>query len=134
MHRSRLSAIVIDCLDEHFDDCVAFWSAAFGGPAPRKPREGQRYVALKTHPGNLDILLQRVQRDPGIHLDFESDSVRDEAGRLEAAGAEKKYRIKTWQVMQDPSGNAFCIVRKQKPALLAQCEPWPDAPGEPALG
>lgn len=124
MHRSRLSAIVIDCLDDHFDDCLAFWSAAFGGPAPRTPAKGQRYVTLKAHPGNLNILLQRVERDPGIHLDFETDSVPRETQRMEAAGAKRKYRVKTWQVMRDPSGNAFCVIRKQQPELLAKCEPW----------
>ncbi|HET6726101.1 MAG TPA: VOC family protein [Gammaproteobacteria bacterium] len=126
MHRSRLSTIVIDCLDEHFDDCLAFWTAAFGGPAPRKPAKGQRYVTLKARPGELDILLQRVERDPGIHLDFETDSVARESQRMEAAGAERKYRVKTWQVMRDPSGNAFCVIRKHRPELLAQREPWLD--------
>ncbi|HET7588098.1 MAG TPA: VOC family protein [Gammaproteobacteria bacterium] len=126
MHRSRLSAIVIDCLDEQFEECVAFWAAAFGGPPPRKPAKRQRYVKLKAHPGDLDILLQRVERDPGIHLDFESDSVSREAERLEAAGAERKYRIKSWWVMQDPGDNAFCVIRKQKPELLEKSEPWPD--------
>lgn len=126
MHRSRLSAIVIDCLDEHFEDCLSFWARAFGAPTPRRPAKGQRYVTLKTKPGGLDILLQRVERNPGVHLDFETDSVHREAARMEAAGARRKYRIKTWWVMEDPSGNAFCVIRKQHPGLLARRRPWPD--------
>lgn len=125
MHRSRLSAIVIDCIDEHFEECIFFWAAAFGAPPPRKPGKGQRYVSLKAKPGDLDILIQRVERDPGIHLDFESDSVRGETARLEAAGARRKYRIKSWWVMQDPSDNAFCVIRRQHAALLAKTKPWP---------
>ena len=124
VHRSRLCSIVIDCLDEHFEECLAFWTLAFGGPAPRKPSKSQRYVTLKARPGNLEILLQRVKHDPGVHLDFESDSVRRETARMETAGARRKYRVKTWWVMQDPSGNAFCIIRKHHPQLLLRRRPW----------
>ncbi len=127
MHRSRLSQIVIDCLDDHFEECLHFWAAAFGAATPRKLMQGQRYVTLKTRPGDLTVLLQRVQQDPGVHLDFETDSVHKESARMAAAGARRKYRIKTWWVMEDPSGNAFCVIRKQRPDLLAHCAPWPDA-------
>lgn len=130
MHRSRLSNLVIDCLDEHFEDCLAFWAAAFGAPMPRKPRAGQRYVTLKTRAGEPEVLLQRVERDPGVHLDFETDSVMKESARLEAAGARRKYKVKTWWVMQDPSGNAFCVIRKQHPERLAQTTTWLGADDE----
>lgn len=126
MHRSRLSNLVIDCLEEHFDACIVFWAEAFGAPMPRKPRAGQRYVTLKTRPGDPEVLLQKVERDPGVHLDFETDSVVRESTRMEAAGARRKYRVKTWNVMQDPSGNAFCVIRKQHPTHLARMAPWPD--------
>ncbi|HET8554498.1 MAG TPA: VOC family protein [Rhodanobacteraceae bacterium] len=126
MHRSRLSNLVIDCLEEHFEPCVAFWAKAFGAPMPRRLRAGQRYVTLKTRPGDPEVLLQMVERDPGIHLDFETDSVVKESARMEAAGARRKYKIKTWQVMQDPSGNAFCVIRKQHPELLERMPIWPD--------
>lgn len=129
MHRSRLCAIVIDCLEEHFEECLAFWAVALGSPAPRKPAKGQRYVRLKTHPGGLDVVLQRVKHDPGVHLDFESDSVRRETARMEAAGAQRKYRVKIWWVMQDPSGNAFCVLRKQHAKLLARRRPWKNKDG-----
>lgn len=125
MHRSRLSNLVIDCLEEHFDECVAFWAQAFGAPLPRTPRTGQRYVTLKTRPGDPDVLLQKVQSEPGVHLDFETDSVARESERMAAAGAQRKYKVKTWWVMEDPSGNAFCVIRKQHPDRLARMEPWP---------
>lgn len=124
MHRSRLSNLVIDCLDEHFEDCISFWAETFGAPLPRKPRTGQRYVTLKTRPGDPEVLLQRVTCDPGVHLDFETDSIVKESARLEAAGARRKYKIKGWWVMQDPSGNAFCVIRKQHREQLARMPPW----------
>lgn len=126
VHRSRFSNLVIDCLSEHFEESVSFWAAAFGAPRPRKPAPGQRYVTLKTPAGDPAVLLQRVDSDPGVHLDFETDSVKNEAARLEASGARRKNKVKTWWVMRDPSGNAFCVVRKQHPELLARREPWPD--------
>lgn len=126
MHRSRLSNLVIDCLDEQFEACIAFWAQAFGAPMPNKPRAGQRYVTLKTRPGDPEVLLQKVECDPGVHLDFETDSVAREAARMEAAGARCKYRVRTWEVMQDPSGNAFCVIRKQHPELLERMPAWPD--------
>lgn len=124
MHRSRLSNLVIDCLEEHFDACAAFWAEAFGAPTPPRLRAGQRYITLKTRPGDPDVLLQKVESDPGVHLDFETDSVKKEAVRMEAAGARRKYRVKTWEVMQDPSGIAFCVIRKQHPELLERMPPW----------
>lgn len=125
MHRSRLSNLVIDCLDEHFEASVAFWAEAFGAPLPPRMRAGQRYITLKTRPDDPEVLLQKVERDPGVHLDFETDSVKKESARMEDAGASHKYRVKTWEVMEDPSGTAFCVIRKQHPEQLARVEPWP---------
>ena len=127
MHRSRFSNLVIDCLDAHFETSVAFWAEAFGAPKPPKIRAGQRYVTLKTCPGGPEVLLQKVERDPGVHLDFETDSVVKESARLEAAGGHRKYRVKTWQVMEDPSGTPFCVISKQHPKELERMLPWPDS-------
>jgi hypothetical protein len=110
MSRSRLAAIVIDCLPDHFEDSVEFWAAALGAPAPERPQPGQRYVTLRRPAGQIEVLLQRVERHPGIHLDIATDAVDAEVARLEAAGASRKYPVKDWQVMQDPSGHAFCVV------------------------
>jgi len=125
MHRSRLSNLVIDCLDAHFEASVAFWAQAFGAPMPAKLRAGQRYVTLKTRPGDPEVLLQKVERDPGVHLDFETDSVKRETARMAAAGARHKYRVKTWDVMADPSGTPFCVIRKKHAEQLAGMDAWP---------
>lgn len=126
MHRSRLAAIVIDCLPEHFEQSVYFWAAALGVKKPRRPGAAQRYVHLKRPEAEIDVLVQRVEKDPGIHLDIESDAVAHEVERLEAAGATRKRKVKSWWVMQDPSGHAFCVVREQGKGLLAQQPPWPE--------
>jgi hypothetical protein len=124
-HKSRLTALVIDCLAEHYADCVAFWAAALRAEPPRAPRAGQRYTTLKGAADGLTVLIQRVDEDPGVHLDIETDSVASETARLEAAGARRKRKVKSWWVMQDPSGNAFCVVRPQQPKRLSQRPAWP---------
>ena len=124
-HRSRLAGLVIDVLPEYYEDCVAFWAEALGAKAPCAPRKGQRYTTLKGVSDELIVLVQRVEKDPGIHLDIESDSVAAETARLESAGARRKYKIKTWQVLEDPAGMAFCVVRPQQPARLSKQKPWP---------
>ena len=126
-HRSRLTGIVIDVLPEYYEDCVAFWAEALGAKVPRAPRKGQRYTTLKDASDGLVVLVQCVEEDPGIHLDIESDSVAAETARLEAAGARRKYRIKTWEVLEDPAGMAFCVVRPQQPERLRKRKPWPAA-------
>lgn len=132
MHHSKLSQIVIDCLDDQFEECVAFWAAAFGAPTPRRPSSAQRYVTLKAPTGGPVVLVQRVEHEPGVHLDFETDSVAREAKRMEAFGARRKYghKVKSWWVMEDPSGNAFCVIRKQQPGPLQDATAWPDAAPE----
>lgn len=127
MHRSRLTAIVIDCLPEHFEESVFFWAVALGVKKPRRPGANQRYVHLKRPDSDFDVLVQRVEQDPGIHLDIESDAVAREVERLESLGATRKRKVKTWWVMQDPSGMAFCVVRDQGKGLLARRPPWPDS-------
>lgn len=123
-HRSRLCTLVIDAPAEHYAECVAFWAVALGAAPPRSPRPGQRYTTLKGASDELAVLVQRVEEPPGVHLDIETDSIAAEVARLEAAGARRKYKVKTWWVMEDPSGNAFCVIRRQFPERLAKRPPW----------
>jgi hypothetical protein len=113
MDKSRLAAIVIDCLPDKFEESVSFWAAALGVPAPARTSDHPRYVHLERPEGEIEVLIQRVEQDPGIHLDMSVRSLEEEVARLEAAGARRKYKVKNWWVMQDPSGHAFCVVPQQ---------------------
>lgn len=124
-HKSRLTALVIDVLAEHYEESVRFWAEALGADQPRKPRPGQRYTTISGGADGLTVLIQRVERDPGVHLDIETDSVPAEVDRLEAAGARRKRKVKSWWVLEDPSGMAFCVVRPQNPRELSKRRPWP---------
>lgn len=124
MHHSRISTLMIDCLDESFEDALAFWPQALGLAPPRRPTPDQRYVTLGEIPGPLFVRLQKVQQDPGYHLDIETDGMRAETARLEAAGARRKYKIRRWWVMEDPSGNAFCIIRPESEGFPKLARRW----------
>jgi hypothetical protein len=58
--------------------------------------------------------VQRVVHESRIHLDIESDDVDAEAARLEALGARRIGKVKTWWVMEAPTGQRFCIVRSKR--------------------
>lgn len=124
MHHSRLSTIMIDCLGDTFEESLRFWSKTLGLAPARKPAPGQRYVTLGELPGRLYVRLQRVTADPGVHLDLECDSLRTETARLEAAGGRRKYRVKRWWVMEDPSGNPLCVVRPESEDFPDNANEW----------
>lgn len=126
MHRSRLSTLMIDCLDAEFEASVAFWSRALDLPVRRRPTADQRYLSLGVLPGPLFVRLQRVADDPGFHLDIETDDIRAERERMIRAGARPKARIKRWWVMEDPSGNPFCLVRPESDVLSSEGRQWDD--------
>jgi hypothetical protein len=60
-----------------------------------------------------------------VHLDIESDDIEAEVRRLEALGARRIEAIKTWVVMEAPSGQRFCVVRPQRGAIGPHANEWP---------
>ena len=67
---------------------------------------------------------QRVGDTSRIHLDIESDDVEAEVRRLEGLGARRKEFIERWWVMEDPSGQLFCVVPQQSDTSLAEARLW----------
>ena len=60
------------------------------------------------------MLLQKVPHPSRVHLDIETDDIEAEVARLEALGAKRIEKIKTWWVMEAPTGHRFCVVRPQR--------------------
>jgi len=119
-HRSALVAFVLDCQVTNLDAALAFWSAALNRPIGDSDQDGDgKYAELKTAADEPFLLLQRVDHDPRIHLDIETDNLDAEVARLEALGAQRVAFVKRWWVMQAPTGHRFCVVRQQpaKPEL-----------------
>src|SRR6266540_154848 len=106
MHRSRLSTIVIDC-NADLDAATDFWSRALGKAVLPPTPESGNYRELATKPSELIILTQRVDHPSRVHLDIETDDVEAEVKRLEALGAKRVQFVRTWLVMEAPTGQRF---------------------------
>ena len=76
---------------------------------PLGPGE-ENYVGLKGGARGLHIEVQTVTHPSRVHLDIEADDVDAEVRRLEALGARSVARIKSWCVMEAPTGQRFCVV------------------------
>ena len=110
MHHSKLCTVMIDCEAGVMKQSVEFWSGAFGCGLDHPYNEKDNYFWLAEDVNGTRIGVQKRDGDTGIHLDIETDDVDAEVARLEALGARRKYKIKDWWVMEDPSGNAFCVI------------------------
>jgi len=115
MHKSKLVAAVIDCQGDDLAGPARFWSSALGRKvaASHNPAK-DKYVTLGSGKEELIILLQKVPHPSRVHLDIESDDVEQEVKRLEALGAKRVEQIKTWWVMEAPTGHRFCVVKPQR--------------------
>jgi hypothetical protein len=113
MHRSRLAGFIIDCQDADLDRAAGFWSAALG--MPLGAREGDKYLKLDASARDLAVEVQRVAHDSRVHLDIESDDVEAEVARLQKLGARRLEAVKTWVVLEAPTGQRFCVIRAKEP-------------------
>jgi predicted enzyme related to lactoylglutathione lyase len=122
-HRSRLAGMIIDCRTDDLDGAAAFWAAVFGSRI-RQP-EGESYVRLDDQAG-LHLEVQTVEHESRVHLDIEADDIPAEVARLEKLGARKIAEIRTWVVMEAPTGQRFCVIRAQTRDFDALAHTWED--------
>jgi predicted enzyme related to lactoylglutathione lyase len=119
-HRSRLASLVIDCKTDDLAGAAAFWAAALGTRA--EPAEAS-YMRLGSDDG-ITVEVQTVDHPSRAHLDIESDDIPAEVARLERLGARKVAAIRTWVVMEAPTGQRFCIIRAQTDRFAAHARTW----------
>jgi hypothetical protein len=125
MHRSRFCAFVIDCRTDDLDAAARFWSAVLGRAVEPAPPNAPSYRSLAPRPQDPLMLIQQVDHESRVHLDVETDDVEAEAARLEALGAKRVAKVRTWWVMQAPTGQRFCVVRPQRGPLGDDANVWP---------
>ncbi len=125
MHRSRLAGFIIDCDSADLDEAADFWAAALGYPkkSPADVSESP-YVELETSDDELVVEVQQVGHESRVHIDIESDDIEAEAARLEALGATRVGKIRTWMVMEAPTGQRFCIVRAVSKRFAEIANEW----------
>jgi hypothetical protein len=129
MHRSRLCGVVIDCNVEDVDAAAEFWSAALGRPIEPPTPESGDYRQLQTRPDDPLVLVQKVRHPSRAHLDIEADDVEAEVARLEGLGAKRLEKVKTWWVMEAPTGQRFCVVRVATQDFAQRANTWPRPTG-----
>ncbi|MDB4941571.1 MAG: glyoxalase [Labilithrix sp.] len=124
MHHSRFASVIIDCKTGDVHEAARFWSAAFGRGPRKEPQESGKYVPLEMRRDEPIVEIQAVTHESRVHLDIETDDVEAEVKRLVALGATEVERIKTWVVMQAPTGQKFCVIRPQTPDFPANANRW----------
>jgi Glyoxalase-like domain len=123
MHRSRLAGFSIDCLSTDLAGAAAFWGAALGMVV--RETDGPSYLALDASARDLSVEVQKVQHPSRVHLDIEADDVEGEVARLEGLGAKRVEKVRTWWVMEAPTGQRFCVIEaKHDLATLPGSSNW----------
>ena len=125
MHRSKLAGFIIDCKADDLDSAASFWGAAFGFKVGRTDDpDDAGYARLFDHQNDLHIEVQKVTHASRVHIDIETDDIEAEVARLEKLGARRVEKIKRWWVMEAPTGQRFCVVRRSSPHFDTQATPW----------
>ena len=106
---SRLAGFIIDCQTPDLPTAARFWSEALRLPMRLLAgEEGLRYVRLEAP--DLHIEVQQVDHAARVHLDIAALDIEAEATRLESLGARRIANVRSWIVMEAPTGQRFCIV------------------------
>jgi predicted enzyme related to lactoylglutathione lyase len=124
MHRSRLAGFIIDCQTADLERAAGFWSEALGLPVKAESSTDPLYRSLQKAQGDLYVQVQQVQHPSRVHLDIESDDLEAEAARLQSLGAKRIANVKTWIVMEAPTGQRFCIVRPESARFDTEANRW----------
>lgn len=123
MHRSRFAGLIIDCKTDDLEAAADFWSAALGYSRKGKS-EDDLYAELITPENDPYIEVQKVDHPSRVHLDIEADDIEAEVKRLEALGARRIGNVKSWCVMEAPSGQRFCIISPSSSNFSTTANEW----------
>jgi predicted enzyme related to lactoylglutathione lyase len=125
MHKSKLAGFIIDCKTDDLETAATFWGAALGMKVSRtEDPDDEGYARLHDHQNELHIEVQIVAHPSRVHIDIETDDIEAEVARLEKLGARRIEKIKRWWVMEAPTGQRFCVVRKSSPHFETKATQW----------
>ena len=125
MHKSKLAGFIIDCETEDLEAAAEFWGSALGMDLHYfDDQQASNYVKLVDPDNNMHIEVQSVDHPSRVHLDIETDDIDAEVERLKGLGAKEVSRIKRWCVMEAPTGQRFCVVRKCTANFDAKAHQW----------
>ena len=124
MHKSRIAGFCIDCQTNDLETAARFWSAALGLKVRAGAPPDPLYRTLDTPPDQVTVEVQQVTHPSRVHLDIEADDIEAEVQRLEKLGARRVGAVKTWYVMEAPTGQRFCVVSVQRADFAAKANSW----------
>jgi Glyoxalase-like domain len=124
MHKSRLAGFIIDCRTPDLDAAANFWSAALNLPVLPAANQEPLYRMLGTAPDQPHLEVQQVSHESRVHLDIESDDIEAEVRRLEKLGARRIGMVKSWCVLEAPTGQRFCVVRAKRSEFARAANRW----------
>jgi len=124
VHHSKLAGFIIDCQTPDLAKAAEFWGGALGMEVRTLPGQEGQYIELVAPEHRLHVEVQSVSHPSRVHLDIESDDVEAEVRRLEALGAKRVQQVKTWWVMEAPTGQRFCVVRAKGEDFAARANAW----------
>lgn len=81
-------------------------------------------MTLETGPNELQIEVQKVDHPSRVHLDIETDDIEAEVRRLEELGAKRLEQVKSWWVMEAPTGQRFCVIKPQRSEFASEANVW----------
>jgi predicted enzyme related to lactoylglutathione lyase len=126
MHKSKLAGFIIDCATGDLDRAADFWSGALGMPVRELPAdEAAQYKKLDDSQHGLHIEVQKVSHPSRVHLDIETDDIEAEVRRLEELGARRVQTVRSWWVMEAPTGQRFCVVSASSKSFAELATTWP---------
>jgi hypothetical protein len=109
-----IAALAVDCREPA--ELARWWSGLLGGEVEV---DGDGDATLHTPGLNIDFL--RVPDTKTVknrlHLDLRSTDLEEATRQAEALGATRAddiYDGGRWQVMRDPEGNEFCLLRPRQ--------------------
>jgi Glyoxalase-like domain len=125
MHKSKLNGFIIDCRADDLAAAARFWGEALGMAVRDLPgSEGELYKRLDDAQHRLHIEVQKVDHESRVHLDIETDDLEAEVRRLERLGARRIATVKSWWVMEAPTGQRFCVVPAESPDFARRASVW----------
>jgi hypothetical protein len=117
-----IAALAVDC---HDPPALAHWWSRLLGGEVEVDDDGD--ATLRT-PGGLAVDFARVPESKTVknrlHLDLRSTDLAEATAQAVALGATRAddiYDGGRWQVLRDPEGNEFCLLRPRRSG--AQAEP-----------
>ncbi|MEP3435211.1 MAG: VOC family protein [Hoeflea sp.] len=124
MHKSRLSAIVIDVHTDHIEQAAGFWSQLLGQPS--HVEDNGHSATIMAGDKGVSLVLEAGHKEAQIHFDIETDDLTAEIHRIESLGGRKVGVVDHSVIMEAPTGHRFRLTGPSSHVLPSSGNVWGD--------